>query len=53
MPEDTVKNDNKKYINKIEIGYQKWESEFKGGLDDVNAKHEYSTTISSVKNQLS
>ena len=53
VPEYTVKNDNKKYINKIEIGYQKWESEFKGGLDDVNAKHEYSTTISSVKNQLS
>ncbi len=53
VPEYTVKNDNKKYINKVEIGYQKWESEFSGGLDDANAKHEYSTTISSVKNQLS
>lgn len=53
VPEYTVKNDNTKYINKIEIGYQKWESEFKGGLDDVNAKHEYSTIIASVKNQLS
>lgn len=45
-----VKNANQKYINKIEIGYQKWESEFNGGLDDPNANHEYSTQISSVKN---
>lgn len=47
------KCDNSKFINKVEIGYQKWESEFKGGLDDPCAKHEYSTYISSVKNTYS
>lgn len=46
------KCDNKRFINKIDIGYQKWESEFRGGLDEVNTKHEYSTIISSVKNTL-
>lgn len=44
------KCDNKRFINKIDIGYQKWESEFGGGLDDPNAKHEYSTIVSSIKN---
>lgn len=44
--------DNKRFINKIDIGYQKWESEFKGGLDEPNTKHEYSTIVSSVKNSL-
>lgn len=48
----TTRNDNSKYINKIDIGYQKWESEFRGGLNDPNAKHEYSTHISSAKNTL-
>lgn len=46
------KCDNTRFINRIETGYQKWESEFKGGLDEVNTKHEYSTIISSVKNTL-
>ena len=44
------KDDNSRYINKIDIGYQKWESEFKGGLDDPNSRHEYSTIIATVKN---
>jgi len=44
------KDDNSRYINKVDIGYQKWESEFKGGLDDPNSRHEYSTIISTVKN---
>ena len=44
-----IKNDNRRYINKVDIGYQKWESEFHGGLDDPNTKHEYSTIVSSVK----
>lgn len=43
-------NDNKRYFNKIDIGYEKWESEFHGGLDDPNAKHEYATIIASVRN---
>jgi hypothetical protein len=46
------KCDNKRFINKIDIGYQKWESEFRGGLDEINTKREYSTIISSVKNKL-
>lgn len=45
-------NDNSKYINKIDIGYANWEAEFRGGLDEVCTKHEYSTEISSVKNAL-
>lgn len=45
----TAKNDSSKYINKIDIGYNRWESEFKGGLDDVNSKHEYSTLVKSTK----
>ena len=45
-----LKDDNSRYINKIDIGYQKWESEFKGGLDDPNSRHEYSTIIATVKN---
>lgn len=47
-----LKNDNKRYYNKIEIGYQKWESEFQGGLQDPCSKREYSTKISSCKNAL-
>ena len=47
------KNDNRRYINKIDIGYQKWESEFHGGLNDPNSRREYSTYVSSAKNTLS
>lgn len=47
-----VKDFNKAYINSIEVGYMKWESEFHGGLNDPNAKHEYSTKIKSTKNIL-
>lgn len=42
-------NDNSKYVNKVDIGYANWEAEFRGGLDEVCTKHEYSTEISSVK----
>ena len=49
----STKNDNSKYINKIDIGYEKWESEYRNGLNDPNAKHEYSTEIASVKNSIS
>jgi len=45
----TIKDDNRAYINKIEIGYSRWETEFRGGIDEVNAKQEYSTVIKSVK----
>ncbi len=39
-------------VNKAVIGYDKWETEFKGGLDEVNTKHEYSTIVSSTKGTL-
>lgn len=47
-----IKDFNKAYVNSIEVGYMKWESEFHGGLNDPNAKHEYSTKIKSTKNIL-
>lgn len=46
-----VVNDNSRYPNNIEIGYFKWDTEFKGGLQEPNAKHEYSTEVNSVKNE--
>lgn len=39
------RNDNTRYFNKIQIGYQKWETEIRGGLDEPCTKHEYSTKI--------
>jgi len=47
------KNSNIRYINKVNIGYSKWESEFHGGLDDPISEREYSTMVSSVKNTYS
>lgn len=41
------------YINKINIGYQQWDTDFKGGLDEPNTRHEYSTQINAAKGQLS
>ena len=43
------RNENRYYYNKIDIGYQKWEADFNGGLDEPCGKHEYSTAISSAK----
>lgn len=48
-----IRNDNTRYINSVRIGYEKWEAEFKGGLDDPCAKHEYSTQVNAVKGSLS
>lgn len=45
----TTKNDNSKYINKIDIGYQKWETEFKSGLDEPCTRREYATKVNTVK----
>lgn len=42
-------NDNSRYINSIQIGYDSWESEFKGGLDEPCTKHEYSTQVNAIK----
>lgn len=41
--------DNSRYYNKIEVGYDKWETEFKGGLDEPNSTREYSTILNAVK----
>lgn len=46
-----VITDNLRYINNINIGYDKWETEYIGGLDEPCAKHEYSTKINAVKGQ--
>lgn len=43
--------DTSRYYNGVKIGYDKWETEYIGGLDEPNAKHEYSTKINSVKNE--
>lgn len=48
-----VVNDNSRYFNNIIIGYDKWESEIKGGLDEPCTKHEYSTLVNSVKGDYS
>lgn len=37
------------YFNKINIGYDKWETEFKGGLDEPNSTREYSTKVNASK----
>lgn len=42
-------NDNSRYVNQIEIGYDKWETEYRQGLDDIHGKHEYSTKVAPVK----
>lgn len=46
-----VINDNSRYINSIQIGFDKWETEFKGGLDEPCTKHEYSTKVNAIKGQ--
>lgn len=45
--------DNSRYFNRIIIGYDKWEAELRGGLDDPCAKHEYSTKINAINGQYS
>lgn len=42
-------NDNTRYINKADFGYEKWETEFNGGLDEPCTRHEYSTAVNSTK----
>lgn len=45
----TTTVDESRYFNKAEIGYNKWETEFKGGLDETCTKHEYSTLVATIK----
>jgi hypothetical protein len=46
-----TKNDNSRYFPSLEFGYSKWETEVRGGLDEPNTKHEYSTIVNSVKSK--
>lgn len=47
----TTRTDATRYFNKIVLGYEKWEAEFKGGRDDPQTRHEYSTIVNSVNGQ--
>lgn len=38
-----------RYYNSVNIGYNKWEPEVRGGLDEPNTKHEYSTKVNGGK----
>lgn len=40
------------YINHAVVGYKQWESSFANGLDEINAKHEYTTGINVLNNKL-
>lgn len=45
----TIKAAPNYYYNKAILGYEKWESEFIGGIEEPCSKHEYSTKVNSVK----
>jgi hypothetical protein len=40
------------YYNRINIGYEAWETEFTNGLDEFNSKRQYDTLIKAVDNPL-
>ena len=46
-----VHNENSYYINQVEVGYDKWETElyFKNALNEVHAKRMYATKVGSAK----
>ncbi len=46
-----VHNENSYYINRLEVGYDKWETElyFKNALNEVHAKRMYATRVGSAK----
>jgi hypothetical protein len=41
------------YYSNINIGYDKWETEFQNGLEEQNSKRQYNTGIKAVSNDLS
>jgi hypothetical protein len=49
VEEYTVKNANTLYYNLLRAGFDRWEAEYVGGLDDPHGKREYSTKVSSIK----
>lgn len=38
------------YFNQIMVGYARWSSEVRNGLDEPCTRHEYSTQVNSIKN---
>jgi hypothetical protein len=40
------------YYNRINIGYDQWETEFTNGLDEFNSKRQFDTLIKAVDNEL-
>lgn len=47
-----VRNADEFYINNIEVGYDKWESEEVNGLDEFNTKREYSIKLKKNGNKI-
>jgi hypothetical protein len=41
------------FYNEVEIGYQKWETETKSGLDEFNSYHSYALPVIQAKRKLS
>jgi hypothetical protein len=40
------------YYNRVNVGYESWESKFTNGLDEFNSKRQYDTGIKAVSNEL-
>lgn len=40
------------YYNRVKVGYNKWETEFINGLDEINSQRQYDTKIKAVDNEL-
>jgi len=52
--EDIIRRyDQDKAFNKVEIGFQKWQSENISGIDDVQTKHSYATRFKKVGKPIS
>ncbi len=41
-----------RYYSRVNVGYDKWETELRNGLDEVNSKRQYDTGIKAVSNEL-
>jgi hypothetical protein len=52
VPSFTASVDPTRYYNQIFAGCERWETEFQGGLNEPNTKHEYTTRVKSIKNVL-
>lgn len=48
--EDTLKVDQARHYQIIEMGYDKWQAEQTNGLDEFNTKHQWTTPLDVTKN---